>query len=66
MSDDKRDRDPFAYAYWTCALVILALKAAGVVIAPWWAVTAPFWGPVAAIPVAAIIATIVGGGRRGR
>lgn len=66
MTESKRDRDQFAYAYWTCALVILALKALGVVIAPWWAVTAPFWGPVAAIPVVAIITTIVGGGRRGR
>lgn len=34
MTESKRERDPFAHAYWTCALVILA--------------------------------TIVGGGRRGR
>lgn len=60
----------FAYALWTAALVIVALKLAGVVDAPWLAVTAPFWGPVLAIPaiaVAVALATIVaGGGRHGR
>lgn len=60
----------FAYAWWTAALVIVVLKLAGAIDAPWLAVTAPFWGPVLAIPaiaVAVALATVLaGGGRRGR
>lgn len=67
MSDGSNGGGTFAYAWWTAALVMVALKLAGVVDAPWWAVTAPFWGPALAIPVIAVaVALATGGGRRGR
>lgn len=67
MSDGSNGGGTFAHAWWTAALVMVALKLAGVVDAPWWAVTAPFWGPALAIPAIAVaVALVTGGGRRGR
>ncbi len=67
MSDGSNGGGTFAHAWWTAALVMVGLKLVGVVDAPWWAVTAPFWGPALAIPAIAVAAALVtGGGRHGR
>lgn len=63
MSDDGGG-SAFARAYWLFAFAIVALKAAGVIQAPWLAVTAPFWAP--AVAVAALIAAGIVAGGRGR
>lgn len=67
MSDGSNGGGTFAYAWWTAAIVIVVLKLAGAIDAPWLAVTAPFWGPALAIPAIAVaVALVTGGGRRGR
>ena len=61
---DDRRRPTFAWLYWGCALAIVAARALGAVEAPWWAVTAPFWGPLAAIPLSSLLYAVIWHRRR--
>jgi len=61
---DDRKTPAFAYVYWAAALAIVALRAAHVIDVPWWAATAPFWGPLVAMPVSALLYAIIWHRRR--